>query len=249
MTTPYIPSRALFIYAHPDDIEFGVAGTAALWAKHQAEIRYIIITDGNVGSHDMTMTGERLAALRRQEQDEAARLTGVQSVVYLGYPDGMLEPTLTLRRELVRQIRRFRPNALVCGDPTVWFPRDNYINHPDHRAAAQAAIEAAFPAPNSPLLFPELLDEGLAPCDINYVYISAPNGKPNYYVDISETLTTKIAALKAHQSQIHYDPTERLTDWARQVGREVGLDYAEAFRRITLKEPDQKESEEDDQEL
>lgn len=243
MSSTYIPERALLIYAHPDDIDFSVAGTVAYWAKNGADVRYVVITDGNIGSHDPDMTSEKLAQIRRAEQQKAADIAGAGECVFLGYPDGRLQPTLELRQVLVREIRRFKPNAVVCGDPTSWFGRDTYINHPDHRAAAAAAVEACFPAPNSPLIFPEILAEGYGPHDINYVYISNPREKPNLYVDITDTLPTKIEALKAHKSQMKdWDPTERITAWAKEVGHQVGLECAERFYRITLNEIKEEET-------
>lgn len=239
MSSTYIPDRALLIYAHPDDIEFGVAGTAALWAKHGAQVRYVVITDGNIGSHDPDMTSEQLAEIRRAEQTRSAEIAGAESVVFLGYPDGMLQPTLELRRDLVREIRKFKPNVIMTGDPTMYFARDTYLNHPDHRAAAQAALEASFPAPESPLIFPELLAEGHQPHKPNYVYVSFTPKTPNIYIDISETIATKIEALKAHKSQMkEWDPTERLMEWSAEVGKRVGFKHAEAYFRITLKEPE-----------
>jgi LmbE family N-acetylglucosaminyl deacetylase len=153
--TLYIPERAMFVYAHPDDIEFGVAGTAALWAQNGCEMIYVILTDGNVGSHDADMTAETLAVIRRQEQTAAANVVGA-SCIFLGEHDGLLQPTLALRKDLVRLIRRHRPNVVVCGDPTVYFPSDTYINHPDHRAAAQLTLDAVFPAAEMHLLYPDL---------------------------------------------------------------------------------------------
>jgi LmbE family N-acetylglucosaminyl deacetylase len=234
MSKTYIPERALFIYAHPDDIEFGVAGTAALWAKHGAEVTYIVITDGNVGSHEDTMTREELAQLRRAEQTAAAEVVGAKCI-FLGYHDGLLQPTLELRKELVRHIRTIRPNVVVCGDPTTFFPSDTYINHPDHRAAAQAALEAIFPAAEMNLLYPDLLEEGLTGHKVNYVYISFGD-KANYYVDITETIDLKIKALRQHKSQLgDWDPEERIKNWAAEVGSKVGFAYAERFRRIVQK--------------
>lgn len=236
MSSIYIPERALIIYAHPDDIEFGVAGTAALWAKHGCAVKYIVITDGNIGSHEEGMTTQKLAEIRRAEQTAAADHVGA-TVKFLGYDDGILQPTLELRRDLVREIRDHRPNVVVCGDPTVFFPRDSYINHPDHRAAATAAVEACFPAPNSPLIFPELVNEGFMPHDINFVYISHPSSGANLYVDITETIDLKTEALKLHKSQMReWDPTDMIKEWAAEVGRKVGFQYAERYRRITLKE-------------
>ncbi len=236
MSSDYIPERAIMIYAHPDDIEFSCAGTAAKWAKGGCEVTYIVVTDGNIGSQDPEMTAERLADIRRAEQTKAAEIAGA-SVTFLGYPDGMVQPTLALRRDLVREIRRHRPNVVICGDPQSFFPRDTYINHPDHRAVATAAVEACFPAPNSPLVFPELIEEGFEPCDINFVYITSPTNGANLWVDISETVSTKIAALKAHECQMkEWDPTDRIMEWSAEVGKEVGFKHAERFRKITLKE-------------
>lgn len=235
MSTPYIPERAMFIYAHPDDIEFGVAGTAALWAKNGCEVIYVVLTDGNVGSHEAEMTAEKLAAIRRAEQTAAATVVGA-TCIFLGEHDGLLQPTLALRKELVRLIRRHRPNVVVCGDPTVYFPSDSYINHPDHRAAAQLALDAVFPAAEMHLLYPDLDAEGLMPHKVNYVYISWPSQHPNLYIDIGETLEAKMEALRQHVSQLgDWDPTERLKEWSAEVGKKVGFAHAESFYRITLK--------------
>ena len=235
MTNVYIPDRAMFIYAHPDDIEFGVAGTAALWAKHGCEVTYVVLTDGNVGSHEAGMTAEKLAEIRRAEQTAAASVAGAKCL-FLGEHDGLLQPTLELRKKLVRLIRQYRPNAVVCGDPTVYFPGDDYINHPDHRAAGQLAIDAVFPAAEMHLLYPELDAEGLQPHKVNYVYVSWPSQRPNYFVDITETIDLKIAALRQHASQLgDWDPAERIKEWNNGTGKLVGFPFAESFYRITLK--------------
>jgi LmbE family N-acetylglucosaminyl deacetylase len=239
----YIPERAMFIYAHPDDIEFGVAGTAAKWAKHGAEVTYVVLTDGNVGSHDPEHTREQLAQIRRLEQTAAAEVAGAKCV-FLGYDDGMLEPNLELRKQLVRLIRIHRPNIVVCGDPTLYF-RGERINHPDHRAAAKAAIDAVFPSSEMRLLHQEFEAEGIKPHKVNYVFISGSLEGTNYYIDISESIETKLEALRQHASQLgDNDPSERMRKWAAEVGRKVGFPYAEAFRRITLEEvKDEKEEE------
>lgn len=241
MSNLYIPKRAMFIYAHPDDIEFGVAGTAALWARNGSEITYVVITDGNVGSHEEGMTAEKLAEIRRAEQTAAANVVGA-TCIFLGYHDGMLEPTMALRKDLVRLIRRHKPNVVVCGDPT-FFYHDTYINHPDHRAAAQAALEAVFPAAEMFLLFSELAEEGLTPHKTNYVYISNSRNA-NYYVDISDTLELKLKALRQHTSQLgDWDPEERMRSWAAEIGSKVGFKYAEGFHRIILKEEEEEPAE------
>ncbi|MCB8984548.1 MAG: PIG-L family deacetylase [Ardenticatenaceae bacterium] len=235
MTNVYIPDRAMFIYAHPDDIEFGVAGMAALWAKHGCEVTYVVLTDGNVGSHEADMTAEKLAEIRRAEQTAAANVAGA-TCIFLGEHDGLLQPTLELRKKLVRLIRQYRPNAVVCGDPTVYFPSEDYINHPDHRAAGQLALDAVFPAAEMHLLYPDLDAEGLQPHKVNFVYISWPSQKPNYFIDITDTMGTKIEALRQHASQLgDWDPTERIKEWNGETGKRVGFKYAESYYRITLK--------------
>jgi LmbE family N-acetylglucosaminyl deacetylase len=245
MSDFYVPRRALFIFAHPDDIEFSVAGTAARWVRGGSEITYVVITDGNVGSHDRGLTAVQLAEIRRAEQEAAAAVAGAARCIFLGYHDGLLEPTLELRKELVGLIRRYRPNAVVCGDPTVFFPNETRINHPDHRAAATAAIDATFPAAEMPLLYPELEADGLKPHKVNYVYISNPR-EATYYVDIGETIDVKIDALRQHASQLgEWDPEEPLKTWANNVGKKVGFKYAEGFRLLTLKVDDGEEEETD----
>lgn len=236
MSQSYTPERAMFIYAHPDDIEFGVAGTAALWAKYGCEVTYVVITDGNVGSHEEDMTADRIAEIRRTEQRAAAEVAGAKNCLFLGYHDGLLQPTLELRKDLVRLIRQYKPNVVVCGDPTVYFPTNSRINHPDHRAAATAAIDAVFPASEMRLLYPDLIADGLMPHKVNYVYISNAL-EANYYVNTSETIDVKIEALRQHKSQLgDWDPEKPIREWNSQTGNKVGFQFAEGFRRIVLKE-------------
>lgn len=231
----YIPERAMFVYAHPDDIEFGVAGTAAVWAKGGCEVTYVVITDGNVGSHEAGMTRAKLAEIRRAEQQAAADTVGVKHCVFLGYDDGLLEPSLALRKEIVRQIRTYRPNVVVCGDPRRIFSNNTRINHPDHRAAGTVTIDAVFPASEMRLLYPDLDGEGLEPHKVNYVYISHP-AEPTYYVDISDVMDLKIEALRQHVSQLgEWDPEEPLKGWSKGTGEKVGFAYAEAYLKLTLK--------------
>lgn len=239
MDQTYVPERAMLIYAHPDDIEFSAAGTAARWAAAGAEVIYVVITDGNVGSHEDGMTAERIAQVRRQEQEAAARVAGASACIFLGYHDGLLQPTLELRKELVRLIRQHKPNVVICGDPTVFFPNDTRINHPDHRAAATAALDAVFPAAEMPLMYPDLEEDGLSAHKVNYVLVSNPR-EATFYVDITETINLKIEALRQHQSQLaDWDPEEPIKTWAGQIGQKVGFNYAEGFRLITLQAHDE----------
>ncbi len=239
MPDTYIPKVAIFIYAHPDDIEFSAGGTAAKWAKNGSELYFVIITDGNVGTHEDGMTADRLIETRRNEQRASAKVLGAKECIFLGYHDGLLQPTMELRKELVRLLRRFKPNVVVCGDPSSFFPSETRINHPDHRAAATAALDATFPAVEMHLLYPELEAEGLSPHKVNYVYISNPTLEPNYYVETSDTIDIKVAALREHKSQLgDWDPDEPIKAWNRETGKKVGFEFGERFLRITLKEPE-----------
>ncbi len=240
MSRMYVPERAMFIFAHPDDIEFGVAGTAAKWVKEGSEVIYVLLTDGNVGSHQDGISPAELAQIRRQEQTAAADVVGAQCV-FLGHDDGLLQPTLEIRKELVRLIRKHRPNAVVCGDPTLYFPSDTYINHPDHRAAAQLALDAVFPASEMALLYPDMADEGLSGHKVNFVYVHWGQ-ENNVYVDVTDTIDVKIEALRQHKSQLgDWDPEEMIKQWSSETGKRVGFAHAEAYRRITLKPLDEEE--------
>ena len=171
---PSAPGRVLSIHAHPDDQEFTVAGTLAKWARAGSTVVTVCITSGNAGSNEYTppsMTREALAPIREEEQRDACRVLGISEVIFLGYEDGMLEPSIALRRDLTRVIRRHRPDAVVCGDPTVRFYGGSYLNHPDHRVAADVTLDAVFPSAETRLIFPELLDEGLEPHKVQAVFI------------------------------------------------------------------------------
>jgi LmbE family N-acetylglucosaminyl deacetylase len=229
-----VPGSAMVIVAHPDDAEFTMAGTVALWTRAGCRVTYVVCTDGNAGSHEPGMTRERLADIRRSEQRAACAKLGVEEVLFLGYDDGQLEPSLHLRRDLVHAIRHCRPDVVLTSDPTRLFGGDNYINHPDHRAAAQAALDAIAPASAMPLLWPEAGE----PHRVQQVYIYG-NDESNAWVDISETIEIKIAALREHASQMgDWDPTDRIKEWSSDVGREKGMAHAERFRVITLVRPE-----------
>lgn len=234
MSNFYAPESALVVMAHPDDMEFTCAGTMARWANAGSRVIYVLCTSGEVGISDPDMTKEKAAEIREAEQREAARITGVHEVVFLREPDGMLQPTLELRKKLVREIRRFRPEVVVCGDPTVIFAGETYINHPDHRAAAAAALDATFPAAGQPNLFQELEAEGLKAHKPRKVYVTSRD-QSDVYVNIEETIDVKVAALRAHKSQMRdWDPEPRIKEWAseRAKGKEMG--FAESFRVVTL---------------
>jgi LmbE family N-acetylglucosaminyl deacetylase len=233
----YIPKRAMSIQAHPDDQDFSVAGTLAYWAKTGCEITCVVITSGDSGSNDPTHGADykpTLAALREAEQTAANEVLGIGETIFLHYPDGELEPTLQLRRELTGLIRRCKPDVVVTGDPEAFFYGSEYVNHPDHRAAARAACEAVFPSAGTRLIFTDLLAEGLEPHNVKRLYIQGAK-KPDTWVDIGETMDLKIAALRKHVSQIgDWDVDKEMRAWAKGDGKKKKLKYAEAFKVMIL---------------
>jgi LmbE family N-acetylglucosaminyl deacetylase len=215
----YIPKSALVIHAHPDDAEFTIGATLAKWAAAGCEITLLLITSGNVGTHDPKYTRETLAQTREAEQLAVARLLNFKAVVFLRHDDCAVQPTLELSRELVREIRARQPEVVLCGSPEGWFYGDDYINHPDHRAAGVAALEAVFPRCEMELFWPEL-----GPVHkVHAVYVHG-TAEDNVAIDVADWLELKIAALKLHKSQLgDWDPTEMITQWAK--------DEAKAYRR------------------
>ncbi len=235
-TSTYTPKSALFIFAHPDDIEFGCAGTAARWAKEGAAVSYLLLTSGDVGIADTSLSRAEAAAIREAEQSAAAEIAGVKEVVYFREPDGMLENTMILRKRIVREIRRIRPEVVVCGDPTVVIAADTYLNHPDHRAAGFAAIDAVFPAAGQPHIFQDLAEEGLTAHKVRKVYIQAW-GDGATFVNISDVIDIKIAALRAHVSQMkEWDPEPMIRQWAAEGAKGKEMDYAESYKVVTLED-------------
>jgi LmbE family N-acetylglucosaminyl deacetylase len=231
---------AMVIMAHPDDAEFGCAGTVAGWVNEGWQVFYVICTDAASGgadeATDVSVAARRqITETRKAEQRAAAAVLGLKDVIFLDYMDGVLQPTLDLRRDLVRLYRTYRPTRLICQSPErSWKPVmaiGRY--HPDHLAAGQAAIAAMYPASQNPWDFPELLAEGLAPHKIRELYImGAP--EVNHAVDVSATFETKLAALRAHHSQLGARWAElepRLREWAGRSGEPYGFEAAELFHR------------------
>jgi LmbE family N-acetylglucosaminyl deacetylase len=223
----------MVVVAHPDDAEFMAAGTVAKWARGGSTITYVVVTKGDKGSEDPEMTPDRLAEIREAEQREAGRILGVKNFEFMGYPDGYLEPTLDLRRDLARLIRRYRPEVVICFDPTNRFFSDNYVNHPDHRASGDATIDAVFPTARDRLTFPELLAEGFEPHKVSQLWLGAA-AQPNVFVDIGETLELKCDALRAHPSQLGEDVVEFAKELSRWVAEGQDFEFGEAFRRFIL---------------
>ncbi len=246
MSNEYIPKRAMSIQAHPDDQEFTIGGTLAKWAKDGCEITSVIITNGDSGSnapeHDASYKPV-LAELRKKEQLAANKVLGIKETIFLGYPDGELEATIPLRKELTRLIRKFKPDTVLTGNPEGWFYGSDYLNHPDHRAAAQAACTAVFPSAGSRLMFADLLTEGFEPHDPNRLYIHGTD-KSDTWIDISETLDVKIKALQQHASQVPVDEVGKwMTEWAEEEAKDKQMKYAESYKVMIIKKEDEEKSE------
>jgi LmbE family N-acetylglucosaminyl deacetylase len=237
--TPLTPKVALMVGAHADDIDFGASGSVAKWAKEGAEVHYLVITDGSKGSDDPNMTSEQLISIREQEQRDAAATLGAKEVHFLRYEDAMLEVTMGLKKDIVRVIRQVKPDTVVVMDPTTVYSSEmGFINHPDHRAAGQATLDAVFPLARDRLAFPDLLtDEHLEPHKVAHVLLINMRGDQNHFVDISDVFETKLAGLLKHTSQVS-DPERvrsMLQSWASVAGARTGHKYAEGFVRIDVR--------------
>jgi LmbE family N-acetylglucosaminyl deacetylase len=226
--------RAMVIFAHPDDAEFGSAGTIAKWASEGVEVTYVVVTDGSKGSSDPDMTPDHLSEMRYAEQRDAARILGVAHVEFLGFEDGVLEPSIELRRAITAAIRRYRPDVIITQNPVRSFDLNAFAQHPDHLACAEAALAAIYPCARDRLTFPELIKEGLDPHAVTEVLVVG-TGNPDHWIDITSTIDTKVAALKAHHSQVGGRPVEEFVPQrAKSIGEEHGMEYAEAYRRLTI---------------
>jgi LmbE family N-acetylglucosaminyl deacetylase len=232
---------AMVIVAHPDDAEFACAGSVALWVREGWDVYFVICTDGGGGgSDDATDVGpaarQQVVETRQKEQREAGKVLGLKDVIFLGYPDGQLQPNADVRRSIVRLLRQYRPSRVVCQSPDMsWTPAliiQRY--HPDHIAAGQATVAAIYPASQNPWDFPELFAEGLKPHKISEILITAAP-TTNFAVDISSTIEQKMAALRAHVSQLgdHMDEIEKwLRPIMQEMGKKYGYTYAEEFHRV-----------------
>jgi len=228
--------RVLAIMAHPDDVDFGAAGTVAQWTDRGIEVVYCLVTDGDAGGFDPAIPRSEIAGIRRAEQTEAARRVGVEQLIFLGYPDGRLESTLELRRDLSRVIRQVRPQRVVCQCPERNFARI-YASHPDHLAAGEASLCAVYPDARNPFTFTELLQhEGLEAWAVHDVWMTG-GPRPSLPVDVTAQIDRKMAALLCHESQ-HPDPAQmeaRVRAWGATTAEHFGLPagrLAEAFQVI-----------------
>ncbi len=230
--------RALVVTAHPDDVDFGAAGTVASWVAEGTRVTYCIVTDGDAGGFDPAVPRSEIPRIRREEQVAAARILGVDDVRFLGYRDGELEVSHGLRRDISRVIREVRPQRMLIQSP-----ERNWVriaaSHPDHMAAGEAAIFAIYPDARNPFAHPSLLqDEGLEAWTVHDVWVMAAP-EPNYFVDVSDHVEAKLAALRAHESQTAHmdDLDERIRTWMSAAAERAGLPsgrLAEAFLRTTI---------------
>jgi LmbE family N-acetylglucosaminyl deacetylase len=230
------PARVLVIVAHPDDADFGVAGTMARWIKAGTVARMVCCTSGDAGGDDATADPLELARTRETEQRAAAEVVGYEGVDFLHRPDGALENDLALREQLVRIIRTFKPDAVMAMDPTVVISPRGFVQHVDHRNAGMAALDAVYPAARNAMAFPHLVTvDGLAPWEVNQLYLFFTDAA-NVWIDTTDTIDTKIAALHKHVSQLR-KPDElegMLRSWAAEAGAELGTVAAERFRLLKL---------------
>ncbi|MCU1359626.1 MAG: putative hydrolase [Ilumatobacteraceae bacterium] len=235
MLQPTEIERALVITAHPDDVDFGAAGTVAVLTDAGVEVTYCLVTDGDAGGFDLTIPRPEMAAMRRVEQTLAAKEVGVESLVFLGHGDGRVVADLNLRRDLSRVIRQVRPNVVFSQSPVLDLTRI-YASHPDHVATAQATIAAVYPDARNPFAYPELVDEGLPAWAVQQVWVMGASPL-NEAIDVTAQVDRKIRALMCHQTQ-HVDPAgtaARIREWMQATATSFGLGdgrSAEAFQVV-----------------
>jgi len=223
-------AQVMVVTPHPDDAEFGAAGTVARWVREGKSIVYVVCSSGDKGTSDRNMNPEELARIREQEQLAAAKVLGVKDVVFLHYTDQALEDTPEFRKDIVRQIRRYQPEIIVAADPY-----RRYLWHRDHRIAGQVTLDAVFPYARDHLAYPDLLEEGLEPHRVREVWLWATED-PNHRSDITDTFDIKLAALRCHKSQVGDFPG--LEQWLRRRARDMAkgenFELAEAFHRVEI---------------
>ena len=223
------PKRALVIAAHPDDADFGAAGTAHLWSKDGWEFYYLVCSNGSKGSDDESISPPELSKMRREEQRVAAKLLGVKDVFFLDYEDGEMTPSRDLLGDVVRCIRELQPYAVFTHDPESIIVRDAFVNHSDHRVTGQVAVDAVYPAARDRLNFPEQIAAGLKPHKVREIYIWGSE-RANFEVDITDVIERKTEALRAHKSQFEDDFIKTILErWKTPEGR-----YVESFRRVQM---------------
>lgn len=225
----------MVVVAHADDAEYGCSGTVAQLTRRGWDVVYVLCTDGSRGSEDRDLSGEDLSAIRRREQIAAGKILGLKAVEFLGYPDSFLTPSLELRKDIARMIRKHRPDVLITNNPTRELSNNSYIGHPDHQAAGEAALSAAYPTSRDHLAYPDMLEEGLEPHRVQEVWVMRSGDDANHIIDLTdEDLEKSISALKAHTSQVPSDVDDRVKEWKARNGERHGVKYAESFRLFKL---------------
>ena len=229
------PNHIVAIMAHPDDIDYIAGGFVHQMSKQGRRVTYILLTNGEKGSHDPSICPKKLAEIRQDEQRRAARVLGVSDIIFMNEADGYLEQHPRLHKRLVRQLRHLKPDTVICMNPDRYIIGDSYINHPDHRIAGRIVLEAIFPAVDNPMFYPELAEEGITPHKVKQVYI-ANSSNPNLQIDITDSIEQKIKALLCHRSQ-YIDAVEAETLWRncwRNHETEGSMEYVEKFQALTL---------------
>ena len=228
--------RAMVVVAHADDAEYGCSGSVAKLVREGIEVVYVLCTDGSKGSDDPKDTQESLAAVRKQEQIEAGKVLGLKTVEFLAFPDSELEPTLEVRKAIAREIRRYKPDILICQNPTRSLEVAGYVGHPDHQAAGEAALSAVYPTARDRLTYPDLLEEGFQPHKVREVWVMLGADRADFFNELEEVDMEKaVAALKSHESQVQYPEVDaRMREWRLRTGARVGMRYAEAFKVFAL---------------
>lgn len=230
------PKTVLAVFAHPDDMDFSSSGTIAKWAAKGSDITYLVCTDGSKGSEDPKITPRKLALIRKKEQLEAAKILGVKDVIFLGHRDGELVVDMRLKEGISRIIRQKKPDLVITLDPTfLYSTKRGFVNHSDHRAAGQAAIDAVFPLARDRLNFPHHEKQGLVPHKVRTLLLVSFD-EPEHFEDISKTFAKKLKTLQAHKSQVPSGSVfeKRIRDRARMLGKKAGMSYAEGFKKIEL---------------
>ena len=225
--------RAMVVFAHPDDAEFSSAGTIAKLARDGKEVVYVVVTDGSKGTSDVNVSSEQLILTRQQEQREAGRVLGVNQVEFLGFPDGMLEPSMEVRKAITASIRKHKPDLVISQSPLRDLSLGVFVQHPDHLAAAEATFAAVYPCARDRMTFPELLAQGLEPHAVHELWVVG-TAQPDHFIDITDTLETKVEALLAHESQVGERVKEMIPQRAKSLGEPHAMEYAEGFRRIQI---------------
>ncbi len=226
--------RVLGVAAHPDDLDFGASGSFARWANEGDSCYYLVCTDGSKGSDDPRMTEAKLARIREEEQRKAGRALGLKGIVFLGHKDTELVADIALKKEIVRQIRKIRPDIVVGMDPTLMYSKKGFVNHTDHRAAGEATIDAVYPMAGNRLIFRELEGEGLRPHKVRRLYLINFDDS-NEIIDITRTMDKKLKAISCHKSQISKEDLDQARQMAAVAGRTRGYKFAEGFVKLNFR--------------